>query len=227
MANVAANMTPPTPESVLVGGVGLGAIPKQQRGIEVRDRLYEAALKEIDSKGIEESRVENIVAEAGTSWGTFFRYFPRKEDVFLHESARNFREHLRPAWDEAISDGSTPIKESARKVILLVMEPRISPRFHAEMLAETLGHPARFAAILGEGDLPFAVLIAGLLAEGQSRGEIKPDAPIPICAAVLLAGVMFSASAVLQDVAEGNRPGSDIGEVANQAFDLAWSGVGA
>ena len=49
MANVAANMTPPTPESVLVGGVGLGAIPKQQRGIEVRDRLYEAALKEIDS----------------------------------------------------------------------------------------------------------------------------------------------------------------------------------
>ena len=88
MANAAAHITPPTPESVLVGGVGLGATPKQQRGIEVRDRLYAAAVKEIDAKGIEESRVENIVAEAGTSWGTFFRYFPRKEDIFLHESAK-------------------------------------------------------------------------------------------------------------------------------------------
>lgn len=227
MANAAANITPPTPESVMVGGVGLGAIPKQQRGIEVRDRLYRAAIREIDQKGIEESRVENIVADAGTSWGTFFRYFPRKEDIFLHESARNFREYLRPAFDEAVTDDSTPIRESARKVILLMMEPRISPRFHAEMLAETLSHPARFAAILGEGELPLAVLMSGLLAEGQKRGEVNPDAPIPICAAVLLAGVMFSAAAVLQAVAEGSRPGTDIAKVANQAFDLAWSGVGA
>ena len=227
MANAAANITPPTPDSVMVGGVGLGAIPKQQRGIEVRDRLYEAAVKEIDSKGIEESRVENIVAEAGTSWGTFFRYFPRKEDIFLHEAARTFREYLRPAFDEALADESTPIREGARRIILLMMEPRISPRFHAAMLAETLSHPVRFAAILGEGELPLAVLIAGLLAEGQNRGEVKADAPIPVCAAVLLAGVMFSAARVLQDVAEGSRPGSDIAEVANQAFDLAWSGVGA
>ncbi len=227
MSNPAANLAPPVTESSSVGGVGLGAIPKQQRGIDVRERLYEAAIREIDEKGIEESRVENIVAEAGTSWGTFFRYFPRKEDIFLHVSARNFRERLRPAWDEAIADEQTPIQEGARRIILMVMEPEISPRFHAEMLAETLGHPARFAAILGEGELPLAVLMAGLLAEGQKRGEVKADAPIPVCAAVLLAGVMFSASRVLQDVAEGTRPGSDIAEVANQAFDLAWSGVGA
>ena len=108
-----------------------------------------------------------------------------------------------------------------------MMEPQVSPRFHAEMLAETLSHPARFAAILGEGELPLAVLMAGLLAEGQQRGEIKPDAPIAVCAAVLLAGVMFSAAGVLQDVAKGSRPGTDIAEVANQAFDLAWTGVGA
>ncbi len=227
MATPAANITPPTPESALVGGVGLGAIPKQQRGIEVRDRLYEAAIKEIDSKGIVESRVENIVEQAGTSWGTFFRYFPRKEDVFLHESARHFREYMRPAYDEALADESTSIKEGSRRVILLMMEPRISPRFHAEMLTETLRHPARFAAILGEGEIPLAAMMAGLLAEGQKRGEIKPDAPIPICAAVLLAGVMFSAAGILEAVAQGNRPGSDIANVANKAFDLAWSGVGA
>lgn len=227
MTNPAANITPPEPEGAVVGGVGLGAVPKQQRGIEVRDRLFEAAIKEIDAKGIQESRVENIVAEAGTSWGTFFRYFPRKEDIFLHASARDFREYLKPAWDEAIADQATPIRQSAEKVILLMMEPRVSPRFHAEMLAETLSHPARFAAILDEGELPLAVLMAGLIAEGQKRGEVKPDAPIPVCAAVLLAGVMFSAAGVLQDVANGERPGSDIARVASQAFELAWTGVSA
>ncbi|HRV61270.1 MAG TPA: TetR/AcrR family transcriptional regulator, partial [Solirubrobacterales bacterium] len=220
------SIAPPETEDYVVGGVGLGAIPKQQRGIDVRNRLYEAAINEIDAKGIEESRVENIVAEAGTSWGTFFRYFPRKEDVLLYETARLFREEMRPAFDQAIADQDTPVRESAREVILMIMEPRISPRFHAEMLAETLRHPARFAAILGEGELPLAVLMAGMLAEGQSRGEVKTEAPIPVCAAVLLAGVMFSASTVLQAVADGTRPGSDIAEVANQAFDLAWSGVG-
>ncbi|MCB0859379.1 MAG: TetR/AcrR family transcriptional regulator [Solirubrobacterales bacterium] len=226
MANPATSIAPPETEDYVVGGVGLGAIPKQQRGIDVRNRLYEAAINEIDAKGIEESRVENIVAEAGTSWGTFFRYFPRKEDVLLYETARLFREEMRPAFDQAIADQDTPVRESAREVILMIMEPRISPRFHAEMLAETLRHPARFAAILGEGELPLAVLMAGMLAEGQSRGEVKTEAPIPVCAAVLLAGVMFSASTVLQAVADGTRPGSDIAEVANQAFDLAWSGVG-
>jgi len=226
MANLANKVATPDPEDFTVGGVGLGAVPKQQRGIEVRNRLYAAAVREIDDKGIEESRVENIVAEAGTSWGTFFRYFPRKEDIFLHESARHFREYLKPAFDESIDDESISIRQGTRNVILLMMEPQISPRFHAEMLAETLQHPARFAAILGEGELPLAVLMAGLLAEGQQRGEVKADAPIPVLAAVLLAGVMFSASQVLQAVAEGSRPGSDIAEVAGQAFDLAWTGVG-
>lgn len=227
MTNAASKSTPPGPAGALVGGVGLGAIPKQQRGIDVRNRLYDAAIKEIDAKGIEESRVENIVTEAGTSWGTFFRYFPRKEDIFLHQAARDFREYLRPAWDEAMADDSGSIREGARRLILLMMEPRLSPRFHAEMLTETISHPDRFAAILDEGELPLAMLMAGLLAEGQRRGEVKADAPIPVCAAVLLAGVMFSAAQVLQAVAEGTRPGSDIPEVANQAFDLAWSGVGA
>ena len=134
--------------------------------------------------------------------------------------------NLIPVVREILADQDTPVRESAREVILMIMEPRISPRFHAEMLAETLRHPARFAAILGEGELPLAVLMAGMLAEGQSRGEVKTEAPIPVCAAVLLAGVMFSASTVLQAVADGTRPGSDIAEVANQAFDLAWSGVG-
>ena len=36
-----------------------------------------------------------MIADAGVSWATFFRYFPRKEDVLIELAARHFREQVR------------------------------------------------------------------------------------------------------------------------------------
>jgi len=208
-----------------VGGVGIGAVPKQRRGIEVRDRLLAAAIEEFKQNGLEGSRVEHIVEAAGTSWGTFFRYFPRKEDVYLVESARQFKEYVRPAFDEGLADDSIPIEQVARNVFDRMMEPRISPRFHAEMINEAVSNPLRFAAIIGEGELPVAALITQLLATGQKRGEVRDDIPAHVCAMVLTAGVIFSTSQVLRAVADGHLPGEEIAKVAHQAFDLTWAGL--
>lgn len=215
----------PRNDPATIGGVGIGAVPKQQRGIEVRDRLLAAAIKEFKERGVENSRVENIVEEAGTSWGTFFRYFPRKEDVYLVECARQFRTYVRPAFDEGVADESIPIEQVARTTFDRMMEPRISPRFHAEMINEAVGHPFRFAAILGEGELPVVALIAQLLTVGQQRGEIRDDIPAHVCAMVLTAGVIFSTSQVLRAVADGHLPGEEISKVADQAFNLTWAGL--
>lgn len=208
-----------------VGGVGLGTVPKQQRGIEVRDRLSAAALAEFKEHGIEDSRVENIVEAAGTSWGTFFRYFPRKEDIYLQEAARQFRVHVRPVFDAGMADPERPAKETAQNMFGLMMEPRISPRFHAEMIAETVGFPARFAAILGDGELPVVAMIGALVMRGRERGEVRTDVPPQVCAMVLTAGVIFSTTPVLRAVAEGQLPGSEIASIADQAFSLAWDGL--
>ena len=43
-------------------------------------------MAEYERAGLEHARVEDIVAAAGVSWGTFFHYFPTKEDVLLHAS---------------------------------------------------------------------------------------------------------------------------------------------
>lgn len=37
--------------------------------------------------GLDAARVEDIVAAAGVSWGTFFHYFPAKEDVLIDAAA--------------------------------------------------------------------------------------------------------------------------------------------
>jgi AcrR family transcriptional regulator len=57
--------------------------PQQERGKAKRRALYDASVRAFAASGFEDARVEDIVAEAGVSWGTFYRYFPRKEDVLL------------------------------------------------------------------------------------------------------------------------------------------------
>lgn len=49
----------------------------------VRDELGEAALQLIARQGYEETTVDQIVAAAGVSRRTFFRYFASKEDVII------------------------------------------------------------------------------------------------------------------------------------------------
>src|ERR1700749_1434601 len=61
--------------------------PRQRRAAATRRRLYEAAMAEYARVGLDAARVEDIVAAAGVSWGTFFHYFPAKEDVLLDAAA--------------------------------------------------------------------------------------------------------------------------------------------
>src|SRR3954452_21907521 len=80
------------------GGAGsspLPAPPTQARGVDKRDRLYGAPMARYRDAGVADTRVENVIADAGVSWATFFRYFPRKEDVLLEGAARHFRARVR------------------------------------------------------------------------------------------------------------------------------------
>jgi len=65
-----------------------GSRPRQARAVATRLRIYEAAMAEFERVGVDEARVEDIVREAGVAWGTFFHYFPRKQDVLLESSAQ-------------------------------------------------------------------------------------------------------------------------------------------
>ncbi|MGA8926349.1 MAG: helix-turn-helix domain-containing protein, partial [Solirubrobacterales bacterium] len=78
-------------------GARLPTPPTQARGVEKRDRIYDAAVTLYEENGIDAARVEDVIAEAGVSWATFFRYFPRKEDVLIEHAARHFRDRVRAA----------------------------------------------------------------------------------------------------------------------------------
>src|SRR3990170_1288393 len=50
---------------------------------ETRERILEAAVKVFATKGYHDTKVDDIVAESKTSKGSFYFYFPSKQDIFL------------------------------------------------------------------------------------------------------------------------------------------------
>src|SRR5262245_2537103 len=75
--------------------------PTQARGVEKRDQIYAAALARFEREGMSETRIEDVITDAGVSWATFFRYFPRKEDVLVEAIARHFLKHAEVARSDA------------------------------------------------------------------------------------------------------------------------------
>ena len=53
------------------------------RGEEMRQRLYETAVRSIAEKGWQETTLRDVAAEAGVSVGLLYRYFPSKRAIVL------------------------------------------------------------------------------------------------------------------------------------------------
>jgi TetR/AcrR family transcriptional regulator, fatty acid metabolism regulator protein len=50
---------------------------------ETRTRILEAAVKVFATKGYHDTKVDDIVSESNTSKGSFYFYFPSKQDIFI------------------------------------------------------------------------------------------------------------------------------------------------
>ncbi len=152
----------------------LPAPPTQARGVEKRDRLYAAAMARYREAGVADTRVEDVIADAEVSWATFFRYFPRKEDVLLEGAARHFRDRVRAVAEQGLEDGRLRIRTVVERTFAALLEPADMARaLHNAALLEVFASPSRFAALVGDQPQPVIGLVAELLAEGQRRGEVQ------------------------------------------------------
>lgn len=195
--------------------------PKQARGLEKRERIYTAALARFERDGVAETRVEDVIADAEVSWATFFRYFPRKEDVLIEAIARHFRAHAMPLAGRALADRRTRVRKTIERLLVaLLSADEMSQPLHNQAFIEVFSSPARFAVMVDNGHpAPLIGLIAELLGEGQRRGEVNPGVDPGFAALTVTAGAMFPA---VQAAAAGAEPGLSIGP----ALDLLWSGIG-
>jgi AcrR family transcriptional regulator len=172
--------------------------------------------------GVETARVEDIVAAAGVSWGTFFHYFPAKEDVLLVAAADVSQAYSRAAVDglRAGQDIATVLAGAFEAMRVAASAATDSSALRTQMLSYVLQHPGRLTAVLGDDVVPPVAATSVVMAEGQRRGEVRTDEPAEALAVIVLYSVLFTArrSAALGRPA-GARP---LGELA---LDIVLRGL--
>jgi AcrR family transcriptional regulator len=161
----------------------------------IRQRVYEAAMAEYERAGVENARVEDIVAAAGVSWGTFFHYFPTQGDVLLQAPAIVCR-----AYAEAAAAGL-----SARRTTEDVLWDAFVAMFAAAvavtgsralrgaMVRPVLSSPGVLTACLGDEVLPPVRVTEQVIAAGQRSGEVRAGEPAGALGVIVLNAVLFSA----------------------------------
>jgi AcrR family transcriptional regulator len=168
--------------------------PRQRRARDTRRRLYETAMAEYARSGVEGARVEDIVTAAGVSWGTFFHYFPTKEDVLL-DAVVEICAAYATAVDEGLAADRT-VREvlSAGFAAMFASARQVAPSqpLLGAMVGHVLGHPGRLTAALGEEVLSPVTATRYVLESGQRRGEVRDDVPAEALAVVLLYSVVSS-----------------------------------
>ena len=204
----------------------LGAVPQQQRGIEKRRLLFEAAMKEFSRHGVDGARVDDIVAQAGVGWGTFFHYFPRKEDVLL-AAAADHQKRAEAAMERAAADESKSVRDVVFAAYEATAKPKYSVRLHIAIIREVLASPARFERMLDPGSGPIYKRIASLLEIGQQRGEVRTDIDAELLARILNSAILVTAARVGIPGAVGLPRDAELAELVRTTFRVVWAGIEA
>lgn len=199
----------------------LGVQPRQLRGREKRERLLAAAMKEYGRVGFDAARVENIVEAADTGWGTFFHYFPRKEDVLL-AAAVEHQERVEAVVGQAIEDAGQPmiVHDVVRMLCLATVDTPYPDHLLAAMIRELLASPQRFAGMLGERR-PFHNRITELLRIGQETGEVRTDLDAEVLGLIITTSILSIAARVGFSV-PGER---GLDEWVTSTFEVLWDGI--
>jgi AcrR family transcriptional regulator len=148
---------------------------RSRRSIELRERLFRAALNLFAKKGFAETTVEDITNAADVGKGTFFNYFPSKDHILLAFGEMQLGK-LQSAVEEA-RQSDTPMPQFLRSLgERMTQEPTRNPAIiRALLLAYLSSTPVREAMV----DLQNRVLAlhSEMIRLGQQRGEIRDDLP--------------------------------------------------
>jgi AcrR family transcriptional regulator len=189
---------------VLVEALAAGGLPslqgmgrRERRAAETRLRLFRSALHLFAERGFSNVTVEDITEAADVGKGTFFNYFESKDHV-LGVMPELQLAKVREA-DRLASAGKQSIHAILHRLALQLAE-----------------EPGRSPGLMSGG----RAIIAGIIAEGQKRGEIdrglKEDS-----AALQLQQVILGT--VLLWSLHGERP---LAEWIEDSFQLFWRGIG-
>lgn len=156
-----------------------------------REQILDAALACFARNGFHETTIQDIAREARLSHGAIYRYFPSKDDIIEATSARDRLGRAR-RFQEALEEYAGAV-DALDRILTAYVEQQAETgnqetwRLRVQLIGEAVRNP-RINALFRETWADVFARLAGLVRDGQERGEIDPDLD-PVSVARVIAAV--------------------------------------
>ena len=169
---------------------------------DIQPRIVRAARARFLAEGVDGASLRTIAADAGTSIGMVFYYFPTKDDLFLAVVEEVYSKLL----DDLAKGlaGDAPLRARLERVFV-----RLGTASDEELavvrlvVREVLLSSERFARVFARMQRGHLALFVMTLAEGVQSGVLDADVPPPL---LLIATFALGAMPQLIRRAAGDRP---------------------
>jgi AcrR family transcriptional regulator len=189
---------------------------RERKKATTRHRLMKVALRLFDKQGFDGTTVEEIAAGAEVAPRTFFRYFPRKEDVLFGDHPEEVA-LIRDALATRSADES--VVDAVRRAILAGVEKVVAdPALFLARSRLVASVPAAHARNLYL-DTRFEDVIAEAVAASHNSD------PATDLRARVIATAVWSANRAARDIWVASNAKRDPRELVNEAFDLLEHGL--
>jgi TetR/AcrR family fatty acid metabolism transcriptional regulator len=161
---------------------------ERSRGTEKRERILQSAIRVFAKKGFYNTRVSEIARTAGVADGTIYLYFKNKDDILISI----FTDRIGTLNDEMLrqlaSLGSP--SEKIQRIVSVQLGLLRGHKDLAEVITINLRQSNHFLKqYAAPGFNRYLDIIAGVVQEGQERGEFRTDVS-PRVAACSLFGAL-------------------------------------
>ncbi len=188
--------------------------PKTRRGERTRQKILDAAQREIGRKGFAEASISTITAEAAVGQGTFYLYFRSKEDV-LRELVLRMGRRLRRHLTLAIAGAPNRLEAERRGLRAFLEFVRANTDLYRVVAELQFVDPAVFQRYYQD----FAASYRDGLIAAEKQGQIrKGDAEVRAWALMGISDMVGRRFALW----DGKTP---LKRVADAAYDLIAKGL--
>jgi AcrR family transcriptional regulator len=159
------------------------------QGQERKQQLLDSAARLFAERGYDDTRVIDIVRDAGVAKGLFYWYFENKEELF-RELAEEIRLRLRRSQGEAMDPNADPLTRIRQGAEASVRFMAINAPFFALLEVESVDR--QFVDVLRKGTEVHVTDVANVIRAGIDDGLIRDEDPVLLARGVVGVVGMYS-----------------------------------
>lgn len=142
---------------------------------ERRDRILEAASVCFSRLGLQGTRVEDILKEAGISRATFYRHFDNTDAVLMRLTVRAARDMMSLAVSTSIKTESDKVRRVARVIAEMAARPFDPPILALVSESSDMLRLSNLVMLSPEHMAALTEPLVPLLADGVTSGALRGD----------------------------------------------------